>query len=381
MTSPKRQANGMTTALKIIQRGRQALYILYLGCFAGLYVVFSQPMDRDVDKMFKIGLGIALVVSLGVGIGLKFLEERLTNPPQMPKDQAAPPGSATPSRPATKEWMESVIRWLAGLLKRGGVRKAVPANAQVAGGVFRESVRSVVRAVIFVLALLIAQGIVLWIFKPHGYLGRMQTRKWIELVVSLVVVGTSIRLYAPVDRIIRYYVTAFARSPRLRGGEPYLGNLLGTAGNVTVLVYILVIYSCLMPRIVECNSAFIHSRSLLRVLNVAVFLGVGGMLVMLWRNAQPLVEWFTGGITDRVSTLSNVPAGKCPACNSTNDDGTAFCIFCGADMKQTQAVPPPAKGRTCPKCATESDSASNFCHNCGSALVALQRDAGERGRA
>jgi hypothetical protein len=69
----------MTTILKIIRFFRKVMYVLYLGCGGGLFVVFSQPKDAEIDKMFKIGLGIAIVLSLAVGFALKALDERMTS--------------------------------------------------------------------------------------------------------------------------------------------------------------------------------------------------------------------------------------------------------------------------------------------------------------
>jgi hypothetical protein len=86
----------------------------YLFCLAIVTVVltFVQPMDPEVDKMFRIGAGIVMIVCLGILLGSSALEqdarkqpplsESAMQPIQKPLSETAPV-SATESEPRLLE--------------------------------------------------------------------------------------------------------------------------------------------------------------------------------------------------------------------------------------------------------------------------------------
>src|SRR5947208_12259847 len=65
---------------------------------------------------------------------------------------------------------------------------------------------------------------------------------------------------------------------------------------------------------------------------------------------------------------------SCPRCHGTVQAGGAFCMHCGAPLREQNAVaqtyqtpppPPPPATRTCVACRAEVPNANAFCTNCG----------------
>lgn len=86
---------------------------------------------------------------------------------------------------------------------------------------------------------------------------------------------------------------------------------------------------------------------------------------------------------------------SCPLCNKDNSPNMAFCIFCGADLKQAksgqrsalgaseagavpgaEAAPPDVELRVCPKCNSADPLNSAFCIICGTKIPARERSKG-----
>lgn len=56
----------------------------------------------------------------------------------------------------------------------------------------------------------------------------------------------------------------------------------------------------------------------------------------------------------------------CPACGEAYDAGDRFCVHCGSDLAQAQAV---EGHETCPSCGAELREGDVFCSKCGHRLV------------
>ena len=206
---------------------------------------------------------------------------------------------------------------------------------------FREAVRRVVKGVISIVALIVLEDVACSFLKTYSYFLGMSIKRWIEVVITLVIVGLAIKLYQSIKTILTFRLTAFVKVGRLAGRDKYLGNLVAATENLTLLVYVVFLYLCLLPRIAECNYAFMHFESLITILNMSIGLAAIGLLFVLWKNAQPLLDLLTGQITDKVSTLSTGNASvDCPACQTKNDRDAVRCISCGGAMPpQTVAAP------------------------------------------
>lgn len=186
-------------------------------------------------------------------------------------------------------------------------------GATIDDGTFRRSVQFVLKSIVFIVALRAAHLLVVWVFSPNGYLLGLPWKTWIEFLVSLVVAGAIIRMYRPVSRVLGFYLAALARSGRLRAGEQWAGHLQAPLRGLTLLAFVLAVYIYLAPRIAACGAALLHGRSPMTVVNAAMAVVVIGLLVMIWRNARPLLELLTGSITDQVSKLSKVQPGGAAA--------------------------------------------------------------------
>jgi predicted amidophosphoribosyltransferase len=56
---------------------------------------------------------------------------------------------------------------------------------------------------------------------------------------------------------------------------------------------------------------------------------------------------------------------RCPACGRAYQAGDRFCVRCGADLPQEEAV---AAERVCPSCGAALRTADLFCSRCGHRL-------------
>jgi hypothetical protein len=246
-----------------------------------------------------------------------------------------------------------------------------PAESFVGIGaeVFREAMKKVVGGAIGIAALLMLQGILGSCLKADGYHGGMTLSDWVKLGISLAVAGMGVRLYRPVKTLVTFYLTALYKLSNKEGGNTYLGNLAAACGKLTMLVFVVLCYVYLLPQVTQLNRTCLHFRSLTSILSVIVLLVTVGILVMLWKNAQPLIDHLTGHITTKVSTLSSAIAYvDCPACKTKNDRDAAFCISCGGAMMRQASISVSSKTNVCAQCAAENQPGSKFCYMCGSAL-------------
>ena len=199
---------------------------------------------------------------------------------------------------------------------------------------FRETLQRALKGILVIVALMILKGVVGFLLRVDDRFGGLTPGAWIEVVFSLVIVGFAIKLYQPVKTIVTFYLAALVKVGKLPGRDKYLGNLVAAAGNLTLLVFVLSIYAYILPTILQCNEAFLHFRALMTLLNIMILLGAIGILFMLWKNAQPLIDLLTGHITDKVSNFSSGKASaKCPSCKAKNDQEAAFCIICGTPLR------------------------------------------------
>jgi len=233
---------------------------------------------------------------------------------------------------------------------------------------FRETVRSLVKGVIVIVALSILKSIAGSLPGTDVRLGSMPLNSWISIVLSLVIVGFLIKLFHPVKTVVAFYLTAFVKVGKLAGRDKYIGNITAVAANTTLLAFLLSIYAYLQPVILLCNYTFIHINALTTILNIIVLLASIGILLILWKNALPLVDLFSGHISDKVSTLSSsIAYVDCPACGTKNDRDALFCASCGGKMETASSAGPSNK-HSCPKCAAENPPGAKFCCKCGSSI-------------
>lgn len=234
--------------------------------------------------------------------------------------------------------------------------------------VFPSALRSVVRGSIVVLALNILKAIVCALLGSDIRFGGMTLSDWVELGISVAVASVVLKLYWPVKTLATYYLKAFVKTGRIPGGERCLPSLSAIGESLTQLVFLLIIYRCFLPVILQCNDAFFHFRDPARFLNVAVVLAAAGVLFLLWKNAHPLVDLLTGHITDKVTVLSSgAVSASCPSCSAKNVRGSLYCVSCGTRMEE-QAAEAPACKNNCPQCAAENVPSAKFCSRCGTPL-------------
>ncbi len=233
----------------------------------------------------------------------------------------------------------------------------------------RETLNRVVKGVIVIVALSVMRAVAASFLRPSASYGSMTLNSWTRIIISLVIVAFVIKLYSPVKALAAFYLSAFAKASKMPGRDKHLNHLLVVGERVVLLVFLVIIYQCLLPIIIQLNVSFFRFSDLTVFLNVAILVAVIGVLVWIWKDAQPLVELLTGRFTDKVSTLSSGLAYvSCAACGAKNDRDAMFCVSCGSKMGQQTAAPEPVnKAVCCSQCGAENAPAAKFCCKCGAA--------------
>lgn len=236
---------------------------------------------------------------------------------------------------------------------------------------FRSAIKQVVQTVIVIVALSVLKAIICSFLPDDVVFRSLSLGTWVDMVVTFVIVGLIIKIYRPIETIATFYLSAFIKVGKLPGREKYLGNLIVIAEKLTLLIFVSSIYSYLRPFIQVCNQAFLRVSMLSTLLDVCVVIAAVGILLLIWKQARPLVELLTGHITNTVSNLSNsIVYVACPACGANNDRDAAFCASCGAKMAQP-AAPTAAQAsnsKFCSQCGTENPPSGKFCFKCGTPL-------------
>lgn len=209
---------------------------------------------------------------------------------------------------------------------------------------FREALHRAVKGGIGLAAVIVLKCIIGFFWKRSSHWESLRLSDWVQMLLTLVLVGFLIRLYQPVKALVAFYLAALVKAGKLPGRDKYLGNFLAVAQRLTLLLFAVVVYGFLLPVISQGNDSFLHFRYLITIFNVCAFLAVAGILFLLWKeDGRLLFDLLTGHITDRVSTLSsNLAYATCPACHDQNDLDADFCISCGIPMKQKADHPPAA---------------------------------------
>jgi ribosomal protein L40E len=232
---------------------------------------------------------------------------------------------------------------------------------------FRESVGSVIKGLIVIVALSILQSVTCSLLNISTEFWGINLSGWIRIVISTIILGVVVGRYKPLKTIVTFYLIAFVKVGKMPGREKYLEDLIALAGSITLLVFIISIYGYAQPIVSMLNAELIQFGPLNMIINIVVILIVVGILLAVWKRVHPLIDDLTGHITDKVSTLSSFIAySTCPRCNAKNDHDAAFCIACGAGMQSAEPVV--SGGGTCPQCACTNSPESKFCQKCGSPL-------------
>ena len=160
-------------------------------------------------------------------------------------------------------------------------------------------------------------------------LGHLRIADYINLVISLAILVTLLKIFNPLKAIITFYLATLVKVGKVPGREQYLDHLIAVGDKLTILIYLVVLYPYFAPIILKVNYAFLGFNEL------KTFLAIGGVifglyiLVMLWINAQPLIEIFTGKLADKVASAStNIAYIACPFCGTKNDLDAGFCVSC-----------------------------------------------------
>ena len=237
----------------------------------------------------------------------------------------------------------------------------------------RQSVSRTVRGGLTIAGLLGLQGLLLISLKTNDY--SFKTYDWLALIIKAIITGIGISLYKPIVLLVSSHVAAFVRSGRKPGWQPYCGNFVAVARNLTLLALFGMCGLILVPKLARFNAQVLHVEWMTTGLHVGVVLAAVGILFLVWLHAYPLVDLLSGAITGKIapSPGSAMPPPVmalhcCPNCQTENDSDSLFCCSCGTSLPQPTKKPDPPVERQCPNCASPNDVESKFCFNCGKPL-------------
>ena len=214
-----------------------------------------------------------------------------------------------------------------------GRLKASNSSMLIEEKVFREALRKALQGLAAIVALVVLNSITSF-FKFSAHFFDLTLNQWIETLITLAIVGLAIKFYRPVNTVLTYYLILLLKVGKLPGRDQYLGNIVAAAFKLTLLIYIMSVFKCLLPLFAQFRSMRYSSTPML--LNMSIGTAALGIGFALWKDAQPLIDLLTGNITNKVSAAPPRTASvECPACKTANDQHAAFCISCGGPIRQT----------------------------------------------
>ena len=233
---------------------------------------------------------------------------------------------------------------------------------------FRASLQTLVRGGLVIIVLTILKALAGVIPGTDTVVGRLSVGNYVSLAISLFIIGALIRLFKPLKTVLTFYLATIVKVGKIAGRDQYLDHLLAVAEQLTMLIFLIIMYQYCVPVLITLNFAFIRFNELKTLVDIGCVLFGLYIIAMLWKNAQPLVEIFTSKITDKVAGASSkVAYVKCAACGAQNDIDAGFCVSCGATMSKASAESK-ATSLHCAKCGNENAVAAKFCQKCGSPL-------------
>jgi hypothetical protein len=234
---------------------------------------------------------------------------------------------------------------------------------------FRQSLQVVIKGILTIFGLWLLRALVSGFLGETPVLGNLSVSTIFCSVISVSIAGVLIRLYSPARNMATYYLEVMVQSGKMPGDDKHLEHLIAVAGKITALIFLSMVYECLLPVIVAINESFIHFNILVTVLNVIIGIIVVGMLIMTWRQAQPIFDDVSGHIADNVARMSTgTPYKHCPSCKARNDKDVKFCTSCGTKMEPERAVRASPNKILCAKCETVNMPYAKFCYQCGNTL-------------
>ncbi len=234
---------------------------------------------------------------------------------------------------------------------------------------FRNALSAVIRGAILLVVLTIIRALASKLPGLDTMIFRLNAWGYIYLAISVVIIVVLVQMFSPLKALVGYYLAAAAKIGKVPGREKYLAHVVPLSGTIVFFVYILVVYKYLFPVAVILNEWMIHWREMERALGIAaVVLGIAA-LVKMWLQASPLIDLFTGKLTETTADATiKLVSVACPACGTQNDRDRKFCASCGASLA-AQAVAADLAARACAKCGAQNPTAAKFCGECGQVVA------------
>lgn len=233
---------------------------------------------------------------------------------------------------------------------------------------FRDAFRTVVRGIIIVVVLSLFKSITEYLPGGDYVLGKFRFSVYITMLLDLAIVVILVRMYTSVKTVVTFYLSAFMKVGKIPGRDKLMDHIIAISQHLVLLMYLIVMYEYLTPVAMDINNAYLEWRKLKMIIDIGSVLFGVYILMMLWKDGQPVVEMITGGITDKVTgATAKATYVACSKCGSNNDPDAEFCGSCGTKLSSVSAGE--SQMINCSTCGTVNPQTAKFCQKCGNKVV------------
>lgn len=237
--------------------------------------------------------------------------------------------------------------------------------------VLRPALIRLIRGIILVLALAFLLWILCLILRGRSYVGEMSAKDWAKLILCLGIAGAAATCYPPLRTLAGLVVLTATKSRKPPLAASTVASLTAVAHTILQLGFFVVLYLFLLPQLANFNLEFLHRSGLTTAMNVVATLAAFGILFLLWRRAQPLIDLLLAHITRKVPG-EPVAAPSAPPLPSTAATTGPPAVPPVLSEREAPALdPPPLPSATppaCPQCGNARPQGAKFCPVCGCAL-------------
>jgi hypothetical protein len=197
---------------------------------------------------------------------------------------------------------------------------------------YSESFGAVVKAAMLIIVLFILKAVARSLPGTDTEVGPLAVSEYIRWIVSIGILVVLLGVSGKLKVVVSNFISKIISQKILAKSEKAAASPDRIAGSIVALVYLIIIYAVFLPVLSEINYQFIGFDEFETIVKWAALVFGLYMLVMLWKNAQPLIDVTAAQITTRVTGQSHESTVACRICDVQNEVSAKFCKACGKAM-------------------------------------------------